>query len=123
MGMTTLIVDDHAGFRTSARVLLEMEGYAVIGEAADGASAVRAAETLRPDFVLLDVQLPDTQGFQVAREILGRGLTKAVVLVSSREESDYGDSVHLSGALGFVAKAELSGDKLRALLLTEPTCG
>ncbi|MBA2698452.1 MAG: response regulator transcription factor [Nocardioidaceae bacterium] len=123
MSMTTLIVDDHAGFRASARVLLEMEGFEVVGEAADGATGVSAAESLRPEFVLLDVQLPDTHGFDVAREILGRGLTKRVVLVSSRDESDYGDSIHSSGALGFVPKAELSGDRLRALFLKEPTCG
>ena len=72
---------------------------------------------------MLDVQLPDTQGFDVAREILSRGLTENIVLVSSRDESDYGDSVHSSGALGFVPKAELSGDRLRALLLKESTCG
>ena len=122
MSLTTLIVDDHAGFRASARVLLEMEGFDVVGEAADGATAVAAADRLRPQFVLLDVQLPDMQGFDVAREILNRGLTKCVVLVSSRDASDYGDSIASSGALGFVPKVELSGDRLRALL-TEPTCG
>ncbi len=123
MDTTTLIVDDHAGFRTSARVLLELEGFRVVGEAEDGASAVIAAESLRPQFVLLDVQLPDSQGFDVAREILDRGLTKAVVLVSSRDASDYGESIRTCGALGFVPKDELSGDRLRSLLLTEAPCG
>jgi DNA-binding NarL/FixJ family response regulator len=119
MDLTTLIVDDHAGFRASARVLLELEGFRVVGEAADGAAAVMAAEALLPDLVLLDVQLPDTDGFAVAREILGRSPTIDIVLVSSRDESDYGDSVALSGARGFVPKAELSGAALGVVLSRE----
>ena len=122
MTIRALVVDDHAGFRTSARFLLELEGFEVVGEAEDGASAVRAAEQLQPDFVLLDVQLPDLPGFEVAREILSRGLQARIVLVSSREESDYGDSIVESGALGFVSKGDLSGDRLRALLAEDPTC-
>ena len=73
MGMRALVVDDHAGFRTSARFLLEMEGFEVVGEAADCASALSAAMRLRPELVLLDVQLPDGQGFDVAREMLDPG--------------------------------------------------
>jgi len=122
MSTTALVVDDHAGFRTSARFLLEMEGFEVVGEAADGASAVEAVEQLRPDLVLLDVQLPDAQGYDVARDILGRGLSPRIVLISSRDESDYGDNVRTSGAVGFLNKAELSGDRLRALLEKDPSC-
>jgi DNA-binding NarL/FixJ family response regulator len=122
MSIATLIVDDHAGFRASARVLLETDGFEIVGEAEDGAAARTAAQTLRPELVLLDVQLPDAYGYDVAREILRRGWTKSVVLVSSRDESDYGDSIRSSGALGFVPKGELSGDRLRALLTREPTC-
>lgn len=122
MRMTTLVVDDHAQFRATARVLLEMEGFEVVGEAGDGAGAITAAEELKPEMVLLDVQLPDTQGFDVARELLSRGLTEQIILVSSRDESDYGDSIRASGALGFVPKAELSGASLRTLLSREPAC-
>ena len=122
MTLTALVVDDHAGFRTSARFLLEMEGFEVVGEAEDGASAVSAAERLEPDLVLLDVQLPDSRGFEVAREILSRGLHSRIILVSSREESDYGDSIRASGAIGFVPKGELSGDRVRALLTKDATC-
>ena len=122
MSMTALVVDDHAGFRSSARFLLEMEGFEVVGEAVDGASAVTEVERLQPEFVLLDVQLPDGHGFDVAREILGRGLHPRIVLVSSRDESDYGDSIASSGAIGFVTKGDLSGDRLRALLAKDPTC-
>ena len=122
MGITALVVDDHAGFRTSARFLLEMEGFEVVGEAADGATAVDAAVTLRPDVVLLDVQLPDGQGYDVARRILAAGVDTRIVLVSSREASDYGDSIASSGAVGFISKRDLSGDRLRALLGQDQPC-
>jgi len=113
---TVLIVDDHPSFRATARLLLESEGFEVVGEAEDGASAVRAARALAPDLVLLDVQLPDTDGFQVAAELTANGAGPAVVLVSSRDGDDFGPLVARSGARGFVPKAELSGAALRDLL-------
>jgi DNA-binding NarL/FixJ family response regulator len=122
MSMTALVVDDHAGFRTSARFLLEMEGFEVVGEAGDCASALTEAERLLPELILLDVQLPDGQGFDVARDILAHGIETRIVLTSSRDESDYGDSIKESGAVGFVPKGELSGDRLRALLARDPRC-
>ena len=122
MAITALVVDDHLGFRTSARVLLEMEGFNVVGEAVDGASAVTAAETLRPDVILLDVQLPDAMGFDVARELFSRGFAGQIVLVSSRDASDYGNQVESSGAVGFVPKAEISGTALRTLLARGSRC-
>ena len=114
--MTVLIVDDHPSFRATARDLLETEGYEVVGEAEDGVSAVAAARELAPDIVLLDVQLPDTDGFEVAARLTANGGGPAVVLVSSRDFSDYGPLVERSGACGFVAKAELSGAALAALV-------
>ena len=66
---TILIVDDNAGFRVQARALLEADGFDVVGEAADGISGLAAARTLRPDLVLLDIGLPDVEGFEVAREL------------------------------------------------------
>ncbi|HEX6446039.1 MAG TPA: response regulator transcription factor [Streptosporangiales bacterium] len=116
MNMTALIVDDHQLFRTSARLLLQAEGFDVIGEAVDGDSAVAAVDRLRPDVVVLDVQLPDTTGFDVARRLFAAGFAGRVVLVSSRRASEYGDQVDASGAAGFVAKDELSGPALRAAL-------
>jgi DNA-binding NarL/FixJ family response regulator len=116
MATTVLIVDDHPSFRATARLLLQSEGFEVVGEAEDGASAVRAADALRPDLVLLDVQLPDTDGFHVAAELTRNGSGPAVVLVSSRDVGDFGPLVERSGARGFVPKAELSGAALRALL-------
>jgi DNA-binding NarL/FixJ family response regulator len=118
MAMTVLIVDDHPSFRSTARALLEAEGYEVVGEADDGASAVSAALDLRPDVVLLDVQLPDFDGFEVA-DRLRASLNSAaprIVLTSSRDGSDFGPLVADCGASGFVPKAELSGSALAALL-------
>ena len=69
---TILIVDDHAGFRHQARALLEADGFVVIGEADDGATGLAAARALRPDLVLLDIGLPDIEGFEVARELAAR---------------------------------------------------
>ena len=111
-----LIVDDHPSFRATARALLQAEGFDVVGEAADGASALEAAGRLRPEVVLLDVQLPDTDGFAVAARLTSSGAGPAVVLTSSREAADFGPLVSQSGARGFVPKDELSGAALVALL-------
>jgi DNA-binding NarL/FixJ family response regulator len=111
-----LIVDDHPTFRASARRLLEAEGYEVVGESADGESAIEATHELRPDIVLLDVQLPGIDGFEVAKRLTSNGSSPAIVLVSSREASDYGESVATSGARGFISKAELSGEAIAAVI-------
>ena len=112
---TVLIVDDHATFRRSARSLLEADGYEVIGEAEDGRSALSEAESLEPDVVLLDVFLPDLDGFEVASELTGRGLA-VVVPTSSRDGRDFGPLVTESGARGFIPKTELSGASLAAVV-------
>ncbi|WP_406047302.1 response regulator [Kribbella sp. NBC_00889] len=116
MSRTLLIVDDHAGFRSFARALLEAEGYHVIGEAEDGTSAVAAARALAPDLVLLDVALPDIDGFLVCEQIMQDGQPPpAVVLTSSRDISSYRERLGKSKARGFIAKNDLSGTALDAL--------
>src|SRR5512147_2414046 len=100
-GMTTiLIVDDHAGFRVQARALLVADGFSVIGEAVDGRSGLEAARTLRPDLVLLDIGLPDIEGFDVAEALAISGPSPLVVLTSSREASEYGPRLVHSRVLG-----------------------
>lgn len=113
---TVLVVDDHAGFRSRARLLLETEGYEVVGEAADGRAALEETRRLLPDLVLLDVQLPDSDGFDVAARITAEGNPPAVVLVSSRDWSDSSELIVRSGAKGFLPKDQLSGAAILELL-------
>jgi CheY-like chemotaxis protein len=113
---TVLVVDDHPSFRATARAVLEAEGFLVVGEAASGPEALELAAELRPDLVLLDVQLPELDGFEVATRLRANGSSPTVVLVSSRDATDYGELIARSGAAGFVPKAELSGASIRALL-------
>ena len=114
--MSVLIVDDHPSFRASARRLLEAEGFDVVGEAADGHAAIAAAQQLHPDLVLLDVQLPDLDGFEVAARLASLRVPSAVVLTSSRNPAEYGPLVSGTTVRGFVPKAELSRAALTDLL-------
>lgn len=113
---TILIVDDHAAFRVQARALLEADGFVVIGEAETGTSGLAAARSLRPHLVLLDIGLPDVEGFEVAHALAADGPPPFVVLTSSRDASAYGPRVANSRVLGFIAKDELSGAALRSLI-------
>ena len=116
MRPTLLIVDDHPGFRSLARKLLEAGGFQVVGEAADGLGAVAIARELRPDVVLLDIQLPDIDGFEVTSRLADGEAGPVVVLTSTRDRADYGERVERCGARGFIPKAELSGAALRAFV-------
>jgi CheY-like chemotaxis protein len=111
-----LIVDDNARFRVRARRWLEAEGYTVVGEAEDGATALEAVSRHRPEVVLLDVRLPDMSGLSVAARITREPDAPAVVLTSTEDAADLGDRVVRSGARGFVPKSELCSEALRALL-------
>jgi DNA-binding NarL/FixJ family response regulator len=117
MPKTVLIVDDHPSFRASARRMLEADGYEVVGEAADACAALAAAEQLRPNVVLLDVRLPDGDGFEVTRRLLdGSDPTPQIVLISSHDSADLGDAIDASGARGFVPKSELSAEAIALLI-------
>ena len=116
MSATVLIVDDNARFRVRARRWLEADGYAVVAEAADGAAALEAVRLHRPAVVLLDIQLPDLSGLSVAKWLTRRSNPPAVVLTSTHDAADFGEALARCGARGFVPKAELSGDRLSALL-------
>jgi DNA-binding NarL/FixJ family response regulator len=113
MPRTVLVVDDSAAFRATARVLLAARGYEVVGVAEDAASALEAARRLRPDCVLLDVNLPDGDGVTLAGSLTADA---AVVLVSTLDRSALGDGVERSGARGFVPKSELASPRLVELL-------
>jgi DNA-binding NarL/FixJ family response regulator len=113
---TVLVVDDHAWFRTAVSALLGAEGFTVVGEAGDGDEALAMTGLLHPEVVLLDVQLPGIDGFEVARRLAALGSPPVVLLISSRTASDYGDQVAGSPARGFLDKGSLSGAALTRLL-------
>ncbi len=117
MAWSLLIVDDHADFRAGARGLLDGDGFDVLGEAADGESALVAARRLRPEVVLLDIQLPGMDGFAVADRLAAGDDPPIVVLTSSRAPEAFRSRLRAARSVrGFIAKAELSGPCLSALL-------
>ena len=113
---SVLIVDDHAAFRGAARDVLVRSGFDVVAEVADGEAALRAAARFEPQVVVLDVQLPGINGFEVSRLLLAAPRPPVVVLVSTAEAADYGRRIDESGASGFITKSNLSGDTLHAIL-------
>jgi DNA-binding NarL/FixJ family response regulator len=113
---TIVIIDDDPRFRTQARDVLEADGFHVIGQASDGASGLEAAKSLRPDFVLVDIGLPDVEGFEVARNLAIDGPPPLVVLTSSRDARAYGRRLTNGHSLGFIPKEQISGAAIRALV-------
>jgi len=109
-----LIVDDHARFRAAARALLEQAGFDVAGEAGDGVSALAAAARLSPEIILLDVHLPDLDGFAVAERLVAGGVCSAIVLTSSRDVSSFRRRLAANPDWSFIAKSDLSGEALTA---------
>jgi len=116
MGGRVLIIDDNTPFRAAARQLLERAGFVVVAEAGDGAAGVREAKEHRPDLAVVDVQLPDSDGFDIAEQLCGLERAPRVILVSSLDGADFGALVAGSPALGFIPKAELSARAIEALL-------
>jgi DNA-binding NarL/FixJ family response regulator len=114
--MTVLIADDSDSFRRSARLLLEDEGFEIVGEARDGVDTLAQVDLLRPALVVLDVQLAADDGFEIAKRLAARPDPPAVVMVSTRAASSYADQLATTSARGFIAKADLSGDQIAALL-------
>jgi DNA-binding NarL/FixJ family response regulator len=118
MALRCLIVDDNEGFLRSARLLLEREGITVVGEASTGEDAVRHAEQLRPDVVLVDVDLGPENGFDVVRWLHDRLAPSApeLILISIHAEQDLAELVAASSAAGFISKSQLSADAIHRLL-------
>jgi DNA-binding NarL/FixJ family response regulator len=116
MRRRVLIIDDNAAYRAAVRQLLERGGFMVVAEAGDGSKGIEDARTHRPDVVIVDVQLPGADGFEVAERLAGLDVPLAVILTSSLDDSDFGALVASSSALGFIPKAELSASAVEALL-------
>jgi DNA-binding NarL/FixJ family response regulator len=110
-----LIVDDHEGFRRSARRVLDAEGCDVVGEADDARSALAQVRALEPRVVLLDVLLPGTDGFAVAEALAREPAAPLVVLTSSRDAAEFPGRLDRAAACGFLPKDELSGAALLEL--------
>ena len=110
MTISCLIVDDNRPFLEAARTLLEREGLTVAGVATTSIQALRQAETLRPDIVLVDIALGEENGFDLARQLVqdGVGAESTVVLISTRTEEDVADQLTESPAAGFLSKTALS---------------
>lgn len=116
MGKRVLVADDHAGFRTAVRLLLERRGIEVVGEVADGASAVVAARRLLPDVVIVDVDLPDASGFDVAAELCELRPTLLTILLSSRKGPGDAERAFAVGADAYLDKADLDADTIAQLI-------
>jgi DNA-binding NarL/FixJ family response regulator len=111
-----LIVDDNPDFCRLAQLLLEMDGYEVVGAEHDGASGLAAAEALSPEVVLLDVNLPDVSGFDLATQLTREHPSAIVLLTSTHDREDFERLALDSGAHGFISKAELTPLELDRLL-------
>jgi DNA-binding NarL/FixJ family response regulator len=115
VALRVLVVDDHPGFRRLARLLLAAGGYAVVGEAADGGGALAQASLMRPDVVLLDVMLPDLDGFAVAERLADLPAHPVVVLVSGRTRTELGRRLDTAPVRGFLPKDQLTLEAFAAL--------
>lgn len=118
MPLRLLIVDDNAQFLRAASDLLEREGMTVVGVASSGAQALAHFETLRPDVALVDVDLGEESGFDVAARLAeaADGTPPPVVLISTYAEEDLRDLIEASPTVGFLSKSDLSGPAIRRLL-------
>jgi two-component system, NarL family, nitrate/nitrite response regulator NarL len=111
-----VIVDDNALFLEGAADLLQREGLEVVGVASNSAEAIRLVTELRPDVVLLDIELGDEDGFELAQRLHDISGSSKVILVSTHAEEDLAHLIEGSPALGFIAKTRLSAQAIRDTL-------
>ena len=111
-----VIIDDDPAFLATVRLLLEAEGFVVAGEALNGLDGLAAASELDPDIVLVDVNLPDIDGFEVVERLARENGAPPVVLTSVRSADDFGNLVERSRARGFITKADITGEALIGFL-------
>jgi DNA-binding NarL/FixJ family response regulator len=114
-----LIVDDSTSFREEMRGLLVEEGFDVVGGAGSPAEGLRQIAELRPELALIDIDLGDESGLELARQLRdnsGQAPTLHVILISTHDEADYADLIQASSAIGFLAKSDLSAATIRQML-------
>jgi DNA-binding NarL/FixJ family response regulator len=122
MPLRSLLVDDSPRFLAAARELLEREGIDVVGIASTIDDAVRLTGELRPDLCIVDIDLGDESGFDLARRLAEPGGgQQRVLLISAYPEHDFSDMISDSPVLGFLPKPELSAERIRAMLATDET--
>ena len=115
MGVRVLIVDDQAPFREVARTVVELtDGFEVAGEAEDGEAAVAAVLDLRPELVLMDVNLPGIDGLEATRRILREATGVVVLMLSTYEAEEYAPQAAEAGAAAYIPKSEFEPDRLAA---------
>ena len=113
MATRVLIVDDQAPVREAARTVVELtDGFEVVGESETGEDSVRAAAELRPDLVLMDVNLPGIDGLEATRQILQQDDRVIVLLLSTYEAEEYAPRAAESGAAAYIPKSEFEPDRL-----------
>ncbi|MEE9473775.1 MAG: response regulator transcription factor [Acidimicrobiia bacterium] len=111
-----LIVDDQLPFREAARMVVEMtDGFEVAGEAGDGEEGVEMTRALKPDLVLMDVQMPGIDGLEATRRIRELNDPPEVMVMSTHESGDYRETALDAGAYAFIPKSEFSMDALEEL--------
>jgi|SRR5919107_465807 DNA-binding NarL/FixJ family response regulator len=119
MALRSILVDDNSRFLAAARELLEREGVEVVGIASTSDDAARLAAALRPDVCIVDIDLGDESGFDLARRLAEPGDgAPPVVMISAYPERDFHDMIADSPVLGFVPKPELSAARIQAMLAT-----
>jgi len=119
MPLRCLIVDDNAGFREEMRGLLAEQGLDVVGEAGCAADAHRQIAELRPDVALVDIDLGDDSGLELARQLgeqTGQDAVPHLILISTHDEAEYADLIEASSATGFLAKTDLSAATIRQMV-------
>lgn len=116
MTLRSLLVDDNSRFLSAARELLEREGLEVVGVASTAAEATRLVGDLDPDVCLVDIDLGNESGFELARQLAAEdNRSPHVILISAYPERDFTDMIADSPAIGFLSKPELSAERIRAI--------